>query len=182
VRRARTRDDVLDELDRVTAARREHLKTADRSEVISFVGLELTFARTLRRRTLDTWTHLLDIEYGTNRPLEPQDGLAPHVAAGMWEEGLPRVLGKAVGAPAGTVLRLNCTGPGVQFERAIAVDTGGRGMFVSTSEPAVTTIDISWLDFWALVAGRMPRETLTVAVTGDLDLGEAFLANLGMTP
>lgn len=182
VRRTRPRQEVLDELDRVTAGRRSQLVTADRSEVIAFIGLELTFPRLMRRRTLDTWTHLLDIEFGTQRELSPQDGLAPKVAAGMWVEGLPRIVGKDAGAPAGSVVRITCTGPGVEFDTAVFVDTNGRGMFVSTQEPATTTIDISWLHFLALAAGRLPRTQLSIDVSGDLDLGEAVLAHLTMTP
>jgi uncharacterized protein (TIGR03083 family) len=182
VRRSRSQQEVLDELDRVAQAQRDRLSTVDPNAKISFLGFELGVPRLVRRRVLDTWTHLLDIEYGTQRALSPQEGLAPLVSAGMWVEGLPRVLAKDVQAPVGTVLRLNCTGPGPEFVRTIAVDSGARGMFVSDSEPAVSTINISWLHFTALCGGRIAREVLTIEVLGDIELGEAFLANLSMAP
>ena len=182
VRRSRSQTDVLAELHRVADQRREQLLTVDTTQSLNFIGMELTFNRLMRRRTLDTWVHLLDICYALDRPWPPQDSPAARVTAGMWVENLPRLLAKEAAAPIGSVLRIVCTGPDVEFDVRCAVDSGGRGMWVADSEPANATIELSWLHFVALSAGRIPRAVLDTPVDGDAALAESFLAVMAVTP
>ena len=182
VRRSLTRDEVVADLDRVVDVRRQQLADETYRQPQWFLGSELRFTRIMRRRTLDTWVHLMDICFALGRPYPPQDGPAARVTAGMWIDALPRMLAKEAAAPVGTVLRVVVTGPDVEFARSFAVDTGGRGMFVASDEPAQATITMTWLHFLALAAGRIPRADLDLGISGDEQLAESFLAVMTMTP
>jgi uncharacterized protein (TIGR03083 family) len=182
LRRSRSKADVIAELDRVTQLRRDQLALADTTQSFQFLGAELKFNRIMRRRTLDTFVHTMDLCWALDRPFPPQDGLAAQVTAGMWVDALPRLLGKEAAAPVGSVLRLVVTGPGIEFDRVFAVDTGGRGMFVASTEPAQATITMSWLHFLALAAGRVPRDLITLDIDGDAALADSYLGVINMTP
>jgi uncharacterized protein (TIGR03083 family) len=184
LRRSRSKQEVLAELQHVVDLRREQLATADTSASFQFLGAELKFNRIMRRRTLDTWVHTMDLCFALDRPYPAQDGPAARVTAGMWIDALPRMLAKEAAAPEGSVLRLVVTGPDVQFERSFAVDSGQRGMFVASTEPAQATIAMSWFHFFALAAGRIPREVLEddIDIEGDQALADAYLSVINMTP
>jgi uncharacterized protein (TIGR03083 family) len=184
LRRSRSQAEVLAELQHVVDLRREQLATADTTASFQFLGAELKFNRIMRRRTLDTWVHTMDLCFALDRPQPPQDGPAARVTAGMWIDALPRLLAKEAGAPEGSVLRLVVTGPDVEFDKSFAVDTGQRGMFVASTEPAQATITMSWFHFLALAAGRLPRELIEeeIGIDGDTALAEAYLSVINMTP
>jgi uncharacterized protein (TIGR03083 family) len=182
LRRTRTKDEVLAELQHVVALRQEQLANADTTASFQFLGAELKFNRIMRRRTLDTWVHTMDVCFALDRPYPPQDGPAARVTAGMWIDALPRLLAKEAHARAGSVLRLVVTGPDVEFDRTFAVDSGERGMFVASSEPAQATITLSWFHFMALAAGRIPRAVFDIDIEGDGELAELYLSVMNMTP
>ena len=182
VRRSRSQQEVIDELHEMVNRRREQLLEPDTDSIVHFIGLELSFARVMRRRTLDVWVHLMDICFALGRPYPPQDGPAPRVTAGLWLEGLPRVLAKDAAAPVGTVLRLIVDGPDVEFDVTMAVDTGGRGMYAASTEVADAIITMSWLHFVALAGGRVPRELIDLQISGDEALAESYLTAMTLTP
>ena len=138
----------------------------------------------LTNRPLDFWMHEQDLRRALGRPGGLDSPGAVHTA-GVYAKSLPFVLGKKVGAPAGTTVLLEVTGaPGEVQPRLLAAGVGddGRGAAIDqlSTEPTARLV----LDFetWMLLAGgRRAPEELEVGLHGDTDLARKVRDNLGVT-
>jgi uncharacterized protein (TIGR03083 family) len=135
----------------------------------------------LGNRCVDLWMHDQDIRRATDRGGGLDSPAAAWVAE-VFTRSLPFVLGKKVGAPAGTTVVLRVTGRHVR-ELTVAVGSDGRGALLGVP-PADPTATLT-MDFetWTLLAGgRRPVDAVDVAISGDDQLGRRLLDNLAVTP
>lgn len=98
--------------------------------------------------------------------------------------GLPKVVAKRAGAPAGSAVVLDVHGT-LEFMRTVRIDAAGQGTMDSAPSlgPAVT-LAMDWETYVRLAAGRGRWRTLAdlVKVEGDPDLAEAILSQFAVTP
>jgi uncharacterized protein (TIGR03083 family) len=132
----------------------------------------------LRNRPLDVWMHEQDVRRAVGRPGNMDSAAARHTAEYL-AESLGYVLGKKVGAPAGTSLVLDMEG---SAPFAFEIDANGRGQRVDPPPEATVTLEMDRESFIRLAGGRCAAEPGHVAVHGDQELGAQLLANLATTP
>jgi uncharacterized protein (TIGR03083 family) len=135
----------------------------------------------LGNRCLDMWMHEQDIRRATNRPGGLDSPAAAWVAQ-VFARSLAFVLGKKVGAPAGTtvVLRIGGAQP-LELSAEVGADGRGARLDVPPSDPT-TAVAIDF-EAWALLAGgRRSVDDVAAQVEGDADLGRRLLENLAVTP
>ena len=127
VRRAHAREDVLAELQETIELRRSQLDAVpEGAEVIGPFGNPTTMDRLLRIRIFDTWAHQQDIRAA----LGQDDGWDTPAAAVSQEQivrALPYVWARTVGAPEGTTVRIEMTGPEHVARRGRDGRRGGEG-------------------------------------------------------
>jgi uncharacterized protein (TIGR03083 family) len=180
-----TADEVIDELES-SVEKRYAAITADPPTDASapgpgFAGLiGWSWQTLLTNRPLDLWMHEQDIRRAVDRPGGMDSPGAVHTA-GVYAKALPFVLGKKVGAPAGTTVAVDVTG--AQSQVLVArVAPNGRAEPVDglEAEPdARLVLDFeSWI---LLVGGRRTPEEVELAVHGDATLGRQLADNLGVT-
>src|SRR5262245_39343528 len=182
-RRDASADAIINEL-REVATKRHTALLADpptdgeaRPEVI-FGGVPWSWRRLLRNRPLDVWMHEQDVRRAVGRPGNMDSAPARHTAEYL-AESLGYVLGKKVGAPAGTSLVLEMDGSDpVAFE----VDENGRGVPVSTPAAPTVALRMDRESFIRLAGGRCGAEPGRIAVAGDQHLGTQVLGSLATTP
>jgi uncharacterized protein (TIGR03083 family) len=142
-------------------------------------GLPWTWERLLRNRALDVWMHEQDIRRAVARPGGMDSAGARHTA-GQFAEGFGYVVGKAVGAPAGTSAVLEVAGsPTV----AVEVDANGRAQRLA-EPPAAPTVRLR-MDretFILASGGRRAAAPGSIEITGDTDLGLRIVDRLAVTP
>ena len=146
-------------------------------------------------RVFDTWVHEHDIRRAVGRSGH-WDGPVAEVAFARITGALGFVVGRQVGAPDGTVVAIDTTGPG-----ALAVDivvTDGRAR-VQTNAPTgrdagraggrpVPTVALAMETelFVRLACGRIdPSEALrsgSIAMSGDRELGAEVVEHLDFVP
>lgn len=186
LRRSWDRDVVLAEARATLADRKAALLAAaddPDDEVLGPFGKPMALSGVLRIRTFDIWIHEQDIRVATDRPGDL--GTAPAwITAGQLAAALPIVWVKRAGAPEGAVIEVTVTGPGVTLHEHIAHVPGGRGEYVAPVPLPDVRVELSWPDLVALAAGRIPAESGLgrVKIQGDSALGQAFVANLAVTP
>lgn len=190
-RRGRSAADLLSELETVIAVRERQLVTGPQdlsAEVPAFTAATLPLGRLLTMRTFDTWVHSQDIRDAVDQP-GGMDAPGAQVAAGLMLQALPRIWGKTVAAPAGSVLSLDITGPGITETAAVEVMPDGRAAFTpAPSEPVgpgKVTVRGSWPAIMQLMTGRVqpgnpPRSG--VEITGDTDLVSRVIPALNIAP
>lgn len=133
----------------------------------------------LRNRPLDVWMHEQDVRRAVSLPGGIDSPGAQHTADYLTET-LGYVLGKRVGAPAGTTAVLEVDG-----SPAMAAEVGddGRGRRLPDVPPAPTVrLAMDRESFIVAAGGRRPVAPESVRIEGDQELGERVLANLGTTP
>jgi uncharacterized protein (TIGR03083 family) len=184
LRRSWSRDEVLTEA-RATLADRRAALLAERADadVLGPFGKPMPLAGVLRIRAFDIWIHEQDIRVATDRPGD-LDTPPAWVTAAQLASALPIVWVKRAGAPEGTAIEVIVTGPGVTMHEFVGHVPGGRGEFVAEVGRPDVRVEVSWPDLVALAAGRVPAESgLDLAtLSGDAELGEAFVTNLAVTP
>lgn len=194
LRRSLPQDEVLAELRDVVAWRASDIARDGNDPgtlVIGPGGQRRDHDTMTRIRILDVWLHEQDVR----AVLDVSDGLgsdAAWVTAGRLLLGMPRVWAKPTGAPIGASLRLHVTGPGVHFDRLIAVEPSGRAALVDSTAGAgndqlpTTTIELAWPLFAALAAGRTGAVDTArnggARVTGDAALAAIFLERMSIMP
>jgi uncharacterized protein (TIGR03083 family) len=182
-RRDASTDAILGELREVTTKRHTALLTdpptdGDARPETIFAGVPWSWRTLLRNRPLDVWMHEQDIRRATGRPGN-LDGAAARHTAEYLAESLGYVLGKKVGAPAGTSLVLEMAGSApVAFE----VDEAGRGRSIPPPADPTVTLRMDRESFIRLAGGRCAAEPGRVSVDGDQELGARLLAGLAVTP
>lgn len=176
--RARPPADVLADLRSVIAQRREALAGLDQAafdeDSFTPAGPD-TYGRFMRMRVMDIWFHDQDIREAVGRPGHLQ-GPAPKAAVDEVAHVIGYVVGKRAGAPVGSSVRFELTGP---MARRIDVEVTDRARVVDALPGAPTsTLTVPGDHFMRLVGGR-GADPVVVHVTGDDALGDAVVANLG---
>lgn len=140
-----------------------------------------SWATLLSNRVLDVWMHEQDVRRAVGRPGGFDTAAADH-AANMMAATLPVVFAKRAGAPAGSTLLLDATGPD---GRVVMVEVGadGRAALVE-QEPADPTVrlTLSVEDWLILAGGRRAPDAVTVQIEGDTELSRRVLDGLAVTP
>jgi len=183
-RRHLGREEVLRDFRAATASSVRHLRTLSpdqwRDEVWTPDGPRAR-SHAQETRVLDSWIHLHDIREAL---LEPEDdhGIGEEIVVNRFESALPYVWARRVGAPEGSLLRVNLVG---HAGRSIQIEVqAGRGtaMPVSAREPDVEVTTAVGL-FWRRMAGRINAEAFLRASATDIrgDRGWAQRLAQGMT-
>jgi uncharacterized protein (TIGR03083 family) len=133
----------------------------------------------LGNRPLDVWMHEQDIRRAIGRPGGYAGAPARHAITRL-AAGLPMVLGKRVGPPAGTSVRIDV--PDAALSWGVAIGDDGRASSVEDLADPTVLITLSAEDFVVLAGGRRPVEQTSPVFAGDAELGRSVLANLGVTP
>ena len=172
---ARFRDDV--------AKRKEALAamTPEEWDKVGFTPAgQDTYGRFMQIRVFDQWMHELDIRDAIGLG-GGDEGPAAEVGLDEMAMAMGYVVGKKAGAPQGSRVRLELTGPA---GRAIDVEVAERAAVVEElSGPPTLTVTMPAGVFARLAGGRADPSTLRsqVTVDGDVELGERLIANLGYT-
>ncbi|WP_035847250.1 maleylpyruvate isomerase family mycothiol-dependent enzyme [Kitasatospora azatica] len=189
-RRCHTAPEMTAELEYVIIRRSRALRNATTApdEAVRFpagpFSYELPYAQLLRMRTLDVWVHEQDLRRALRLPGN-LDSPAAQVTRDLLLEGLPKVVAKLAGAPAGTTVAFDVTGP-LEFLRTVRVDETGRAAIdgsISLGPDVQFTLD--WESYLRLATGRVRAEALpsgSLKVNGDGELAERILASFVLTP
>lgn len=137
---------------------------------------ERPYHRFQETRVLDSWIHLQDIR---DALLEPADDHGPgeEIVVNRFEAALPYVLGKRVGVPDGTIVRVNLTG---RLARSITLGAdGGRVQPIAhTSEVPDLEVTTPVALFWRRAAGRITARAFLAASATDVRGSTAMAAAL----
>lgn len=138
------------------------------------------YGRFMQIRVFDCWMHEQDIRAALDRPGHDH-GLAVEVSLDEMTNAMGFVVGKRAGAPAGSSVTFELTGP---TARTIHVDVGERAIVVPhLDEPATATLTIPAVSFGRICGGRLdaPRHVDQVVIDGDESLGTRVLQSLAYT-
>jgi uncharacterized protein (TIGR03083 family) len=185
-RRTTPGPEVAAELDEVVVRRLEQLRSMT-DEDFDRVGWspigEVPYRRFMVVRVFDCWMHEQDMRRAVGREGH-LEGPAVDVALEHFTTALGFVVGKKAGAPQGSSVVFDVDGP---TRRRYGVAVEGRAQLVDPApdDPTVT-ISLPLTSFVALGGGRWSAEEARAAgeleITGDIELGERVLANMGFTP
>ncbi len=136
-----------------------------------------SYGRFMRIRVFDCWMHEQDIRDALEQPSSDEDlaGPAARMALDEMAASMGFVVGKLGGAPAGSRVALELTGP---LARTIRVAVEGRAATVDDfggAEPT-TVIRLDALDFVRLCGGRVP--SAPVDFDGDVEVGQRVVDKL----
>lgn len=181
--RGAPRAEVLDRLREVAVVRRSQLDALPPdAEVLSPFGRPTSLERLVRMRTFDLWAHEQDIRAGLQR----DGGWGSDAAVVSFQQIAKAMLAvwSSIDAPAGAVVHLAVTGPGVEGDVWAATDGAGRGSVPEPGADATVEIELSWPDYALLSCGRITPADVRVplVVRGDEQLAERLLAELAITP
>jgi uncharacterized protein (TIGR03083 family) len=139
-------------------------------------------------RVFDSWVHEQDVRRALGRP-GGRGGSGEAETLRRVESMLPYVVGKRVGAPDGTVVQWEVSGP---LPRTVAVTVeGGRGRLDSSGDPSATavsptvTLVLSADAFWRFGCGRVTADDGTMSLVekdGDAELGRRVLEAMAFAP
>jgi uncharacterized protein (TIGR03083 family) len=176
--------DLLDKLRDTLAERRTALTAmsdGDWNQVAMTPAGPDTYGRFMRVRVFDCWMHEQDIRDALARPAREADlaGLSSRLALDEMASSMGFVVGKLGGAPDGSRVRIELTGP---LGRTINVAIEGRGKVVDDFGPAepTATIELDGLLFTGLAGGRAPLAQHAGAISygGDEVVGRRILEHL----
>lgn len=182
LRRPRTGPEVLEEFRGITASRIDELRglEPERWDEIGFTPVGPgPYREFMHIRVFDCWLHEQDVRRALGRPGH-QEGVVAEHAMGRCEMAMGFVVGKKAGAPEGTSVVFDVTGP---LTRAIPVVVEDRARVVERvpASPSVR-ITMDQEAFWCLGAGRWdPGEVLAsgrVEIVGDRELGERIVERM----
>lgn len=182
-RRSWSGADALAEFVTVTGARLAQLRALDNAGFAADSWTPMgpgTVAQLLGFRIFDSWVHLQDMREAIDRPGDLDSGAARFSTA-MMLDVLPYVVGKKVGAPDGSTVVLELTGPIASTTAVGVVD--GRARRLDTPPAALAvTVTLASDTYARLACGRLdPDEALVVgavAIDGDAELGGALVRQL----
>ncbi|MCC9311979.1 maleylpyruvate isomerase family mycothiol-dependent enzyme [Kitasatospora sp. RB6PN24] len=147
-------------------------------------SVQVPYHELLRRRVLDVWVHEQDLRRALRLPGN-LDSPAAQVTRDLLLQGLPRTVAKEAGAPAGSTVVVDVTGP-LEFLRTVRVDQNGRGTIGSqVSLGPDVQFTVGWEDYLRLATGRVRADALpagALTVDGDRELADRILANFSLTP
>jgi len=179
-------EEILDELESVTASRLEALRAMPEEawEEPSWTPVgQAPYRRFMQIRVFDCWAHEMDIKDALDPPAAPSAGQAAEQAVDEVERALGLLIGKRAAAPAGARVTLALTGP---VHRDIHVAVNGRASVVDELDsPARVVLRMSSLDLLRLGCGRRDPVVAVrdgdIGIAGDTELGERILAHLPFT-
>lgn len=142
-------------------------------------GRDGTYARLMKVRAMDCWTHEQDIRRAVGRP----GNLDAPAARCFWEllsEALPIVVARRAKAAPGQTVAFRISGA---LARHVAVRVGedGRGRWAEP-EGEVTELAMDWESYVRLTAGRAAPDAVEVDASGDEELAARVVAAMGVTP
>ncbi|WP_431683956.1 maleylpyruvate isomerase family mycothiol-dependent enzyme [Kitasatospora sp. KL5] len=144
---------------------------------------EIPYVELLRNRAFDVWVHEQDLRRALRVPGN-LDSPGAAVTRDYLVQGLPKVVAKLAGAPAGTTVVFDVAGP-LEFLRTVRVDASGHGT-VDTSVGLAPDVQfhLDWETYLRLACGRIRPETAAAAirVDGDTELAARILAHFTLTP
>lgn len=172
-RRSRPQAEVIAELRDTTERRMAQLEQGPHdleALVPGFFGKQTPLGRQLSRRILDSWVHLQDMRMalGIN---EGWDSVAGRVTRGQLIDGAEHAWSSLETGPLDSV--------------CLVLSDIGETITFGTS-PEVTTITLTWPDFFARACGRVsmdePAWRERVRIDGDAGLAERLLSSIAVTP
>lgn len=176
---------MLDRFRQVTASRLRSLAAMTQrqfdAEAPTPIGLA-PYGRFMQIRLFDCWMHEQDIREGLGRPGH-ESGPCARAAVEEAVRALGYVVGKKAGAPEGSLVTIELTGP---VRRKIHVEVaGGRARITDDlPRPATTTIAMSSSLFMRLAGGRSQSLSTRlggISFDGDLALAQRVVTNLAFT-
>jgi uncharacterized protein (TIGR03083 family) len=184
-RRALPGPEVIAEFDTITTARLDTLRAMS-TEDFDKLGFtpegEAPYRRFMEIRVFDCWMHEQDIRRAIDQP-GGWDGAAATQSIDHLRSGLGYAVGKRGGAPDGSSIVFDITGP---IQRRLAVVVDGRAAVVDDipADPTVRlTMDAE--TYMALMGGRWSgpdaRSEGMVTIEGDTALGEQIVDHLAFT-
>lgn len=142
------------------------------------VGLD-TYGRFMRVRVFDCWMHEHDIRDALERPATDAELVSPAARLALDEmaTSMGFVVGKLGGAPDGSRVRIELTGP---LRRTINVEVHGRGRVVDdfAGQQPTSTITMDGLLFTRVAGGRTTPSPDAVGYGGDEAVGRRVVAHL----
>lgn len=174
--------ELLDQLRATTTERRKALSEMSDDEWNQITATPAgpdTYGRFMRVRDFDCWMHLHDIRDALDQPATDPAGPAARLALDEMAASMGFVVGKLGGAPDGSRVAIELTGP---LGRTINVAVEGRGQVVDDfggKEPTAT-ITLDGLLFTRLAGGRttVTRHPDAVAYGGDEGVGRRVVEHL----
>ena len=140
-----------------------------------------TYGRFMRVRIFDCWMHELDIRDAVARPADAAELVGPAAELSLDEmaASMGFVVGKLGGAPDGSRVRIELTGP---LRRDINVAIQGRGRVVPDfgAEAPTSTIALDAVLFTRIAGGRTPAAAHHGAISygGDENVGRRIVEHL----
>jgi uncharacterized protein (TIGR03083 family) len=174
--------DMLDRFRAMTVKRREALtgmSGEDWNQITATPAGPDTYGRFMRVRDFDCWMHLHDIRDAIRQPAAELAGPSSRLALDEVAASMGFVVGKLGGAPAGSRVRIQLTGP---LRRTINVAVEGRGRVVDDfgDDEPTATIEVDGLLFTRLAGGRTPlaKHAGEIAYDGDEAVGRRIVEHL----
>jgi uncharacterized protein (TIGR03083 family) len=174
--------DMLENFRATTAQRREALTDmgeADWNQITVTPAGPDTYARFMRVRDFDCWMHLHDIRDALGQPSDSPAGPASRLALDEMAASMGFVVGKLGGAPDGSRVAIELTGP---LARIINVAVEGRGQVVDDfgGQEPTATIALDGLLFTRLAGGRttVAQHADAVRYGGDEEVGQRVVEHL----
>lgn len=184
---ARSRPEVLDHFAEVIGARKEALAgmTEADFDAPSWTPVgQADYRRFMQTRTFDCWVHEQDVRDAIGRPGH-ESGPVAEQALDEIVRATGYVVGKKAGAPTGSRVRIELTGP---VTRRIDVDVTDRARVVAALDaPPTAVLTMSSTAFTRLSCGRItPAEVGDgalggAALEGDAELARQVFENLAFT-
>ena len=174
--------DMLEKFRATTAKRREALSGMshdDWNQITATPAGPDTYGRFMRVRIFDCWMHEHDIRDALGQPATDLAGPSSQLALDEMAASMGFVVGKLGGAPDGSRVAIELTGP---LQRTINVAIEGRGQIVDDfgGDEPTATITMDGLLFTRLAGGRTPLALHADAVTygGDEPVGRRIVEHL----
>jgi len=173
---------LLETFRETTAKRRETLSgmsDGDWNQITATPAGPDTYGRFMRVRVFDCWMHEHDIRDAVARPADDLAGTAARLALEEMAASMSFVVGKLGGAPDGSRVAIELTGP---LARTINVAVDGRGQVVDDfggKEPTAV-IALDGLLFTRLAGGRttVAQHSDAIRYSGDEAVGRRVVEHL----
>jgi uncharacterized protein (TIGR03083 family) len=175
---------VLERYHEVTRKRREVLPAMSDEEWNAVTptpaGMD-SYGRFMRIRVFDCWMHEQDIRVALQRHSTDDElvGTAARLSLDEVAATMGFVVGKLAGAPEGSRVEFDLTGP---LARTIRVSVDGRAQVVDDfgGHQPTATIRVDGLQFTRLAGGRpmCPARSADVELDGDKELANRIVENL----
>jgi uncharacterized protein (TIGR03083 family) len=184
VRRCHTAPEMTAELEYTIIRRARQMRNEKRAPdaTVRAANRERSLADALEVRAFDVWVHEQDLRRALGNPGN-LDSPGSLVVRDILLSALPKLVAKDAGAPAGSAVVFDVSGP-VEFMRTVRVDAQGRGTIDgSVSLGPAVTIATDWETYLRLATGRVRPGGVAdrLKVEGDQGLADAILGNFSIT-